>query len=241
MLSGFACHLKAAIFRWRSSTQLMNTLPNQSSELKTVRHSKYSVFEMFHSFQGEGEFLGRSAFFIRLFGCPIQCPWCDSAGTWKPDGAVKIERISAEALAVAAAAAKPDCVVITGGEPTIYDLTPLCDALHAEGLRVHLETSGAFPIRGKIDWVTVSPKRQKLPLAENWARANEIKLIVDTPDALKEWAEKIGENSASSIWLHPEWSRSRDPEILGKIADWICRHGAPYRAGWQLHKLFNVR
>lgn len=212
-----------------------------NSELKAAEHFKYPVFEMFHSFQGEGEFLGRSAFFIRLFGCPVQCPWCDSAGTWTPGGAAEVERISAESLAESAAAAKPDCVVITGGEPTIHDLTPLCDALHSRGLRVHLETCGAFPIRGNVDWVTVSPKRQKLPIAENWARANEIKLIVDTPDALEEWAGTLGENSASSIWLHPEWSRSRDSEILGRIADWVCRHGAPYRAGWQLHKLFNVR
>ena len=202
---------------------------------------EYPVFEFFHSFQGEGEFLGRSAFFIRLFGCPIRCPWCDSAGTWKPDGAAEIEYISADELAEAAAAVNPDCVVITGGEPTIHDLTALCDALHAKRLRVHLETCGAFPIRGNIDWITLSPKRRKLPLAENWMRANEIKLIVDGPGALEEWAGKIGENKASSIWLHPEWSLSRDPEILGKIADWVCVHGAPFRAGWQLHKLFNVR
>lgn len=202
---------------------------------------EYAVFEVFHSFQGEGEFLGRSAFFIRLFGCPIHCPWCDSAGTWKHDEAAKVERISAESLAEKATGTKPDCVVITGGEPTIHDLNPLCDALHARGLRVHLETCGAFPIRGNVDWVTLSPKRQKLPLAENWARADEIKIIVDAPDALEEWAGKIGENTASSIWLHPEWSRSRDPEILEKIAAWICKYGAPYRAGWQLHKLFNVR
>lgn len=213
----------------------------RKSELKTVKEHRFPVFERFHSFQGEGEYLGRSAFFIRLFGCPIQCPWCDSAGTWKPDGAAEVERVSAEALAEAAAKTKPDCVVITGGEPTVHDLNPLCDALHAKGLRVHLETCGAFPIRGNIDWVTVSPKRQRPPLAENWAKANEIKLIVDTPDAIDEWAGKIGENSATSIWLHPEWSRSRDPEILGEIADWIRTHGAPYRAGWQLHKLFNVR
>lgn len=213
----------------------------RNSEFEIVKKFKYRVFEFFHSFQGEGEYLGRSAFFIRLFGCPIRCPWCDSSGTWQSDGAAEVKRLSAAELAEMAAEAKPDCVVITGGEPTIHDLTPLCDALHAKGLRVHLETCGAFPIRGDVDWVTLSPKRQKLPLAENWARAREIKIIVDTPDAIAEWAEKIGEHTASSIWLHPEWSRSEDPEILGKIAEWICAYGAPYRAGWQLHKLFRVR
>lgn len=201
----------------------------------------YPVFERFHSFQGEGEFLGRSAYFIRLFGCPIHCPWCDSSGTWDASQRADVEHTDAGTLADAAAATKPDCVVITGGEPTIHDLNPLCDALHARGLRVHLETCGAFPIRGNLDWITLSPKRQRLPLDENWARAQEIKLIIDTPQALEEWAEKLGKNTASSVWLHPEWSRARDPEILNRIAAWICKHGAPYRAGWQLHKLFNVR
>lgn len=202
---------------------------------------KYPVFEFFHSFQGEGEFLGKSAFFIRLFGCPIRCPWCDSAGTWKSGPETEIEYVDAEKLAELAAEAKPDCVVVTGGEPTIYDLTELCEKLHAKHLRVHLETSGAFPIRGNFDWITLSPKRRKLPLAENLLQANEIKIIVDAPDAIEEWAKKIGKTNASSIWLHPEWSLSREPEILEKIAEWIRGNGAPYRAGWQIHKLFNVR
>lgn len=203
--------------------------------------SEFPIFEHFRSFQGEGEFLGRSAYFIRLFGCPIHCPWCDSAGTWDGKNAKNVEKIDAGTLADAAAKARPECVVITGGEPTIHDLTPLCNALHERNLRVHLETCGAFPIRGNPDWITLSPKRQKLPLAENWLRANEIKLIIDSPDALAEWAEKLGKNNASSVWLHPEWSRSTDPKVLSAIADWVCKNGAPYRAGWQLHKLFNVR
>lgn len=215
-------------------------LPENTDERRAAS-GIYPVFERFHSFQGEGEFLGRSAYFIRLFGCPIRCPWCDSAGTWDGSHREAIERVDAETLADTAAAAKPDCVVITGGEPTIHDLTPLCAALHARGLRVHLETCGAFPIRGNPDWVTLSPKRQRLPLEENWARAREIKLIIDTPQAIEEWAEKLGVNTASSIWLHPEWSCATDPVILNAIATWICAHGAPYRAGWQLHKLFKVR
>lgn len=203
--------------------------------------NKFPVFERFHSFQGEGEFLGRSAYFIRLFGCPIHCPWCDSTGTWNAENAKNIEKLSAETLANDAAETHPECVVITGGEPTIHDLTPLCEALHEKKLRVHIETCGAFPIRGNPDWITLSPKRQRPPLAENWVRANEIKLIIDSPAALSEWTGKLGDNSASSVWLHPEWSLRAEPKILSAIADWVCENGAPYRAGWQLHKLFNVR
>ena len=205
----------------------------------------YPVFEFFHSFQGEGAHSGKSAFFIRLFGCPIRCPWCDSAGTWQSDGTGDgVRQISADALADLAAAVRPDFVVITGGEPTIHNLAPLCDALHSKKLRVHLETCGAFPIRGNIDWVTLSPKTNRLPLAENWACASELKLIITAPSDLVFWAEKISRESVvaeAPIWLHPEWSQHQNPEVLGAISAWICAHGAPYRAGWQLHKLFNVR
>lgn len=215
-----------------------------SSEFEIVKKFKYEVFEFFHSFQGEGLHAGKSAFFIRLFGCPIRCPWCDSAGTWNSEGETSVRKMSAAELADAAAAANPDFVVITGGEPTIHDLAPLCVALHAQKLRVHLETSGAFPIRGNVDWVTLSPKTKRLPLAENWTRASELKLIVTCPEDLVFWSEKISRERISDdapIWLHPEWSQHENPDVLGAVSDWICSHGSPYRAGWQLHKLFNVR
>ncbi|MGE9296349.1 MAG: 7-carboxy-7-deazaguanine synthase QueE, partial [Puniceicoccales bacterium] len=119
----------------------------------------YPIVEYFASFQGEGLHGGRSAFFIRTYGCPVKCPWCDSANTWHPDHRPEhIERFTVAQLTELAATARPDFVVITGGEPTVHDLRPLTDSLHAAGLRVHLETSGAFPLKGDFDWVTVSPK-----------------------------------------------------------------------------------
>lgn len=200
------------------------------------------VHEQFYTFQGEGTHSGRAAYFIRTFGCPVHCPWCDSAGTWHPDYIPKeIQRFSPEALAEAAAQTKAECVIITGGEPAIHDLTALCQALHARGLQTHLETSGAFPIRGEIDWITLSPKRWKHPLAENVRKAHEFKLIIDQTDALCEYTELLSELNQSAItdrpiWLHPEWSQHSNQVILDGITEWVKSHGAPYRAGWQLHK-----
>ena len=126
--------------------------------------STLPIHERFHSFQGEGCHAGRAAFFIRTYGCPVHCPWCDSAGTWHPDlKPDALNRMDVAALAEEAAAARPAFVVVTGGEPAIHDLAPLTDALRAAGLPVHLETSGAFPVRGHFDWITLSPKRWKLP------------------------------------------------------------------------------
>lgn len=203
---------------------------------------KLPVHEQFYTFQGEGLHAGKSAYFIRTFGCPVHCPWCDSAGTWHPDYIPKhIERIDVKTLADAAAATKAECVIITGGEPSIHDLRPLCDALHARELKTHLETSGAFEIRGDFDWITLSPKRWKLPLAHNVQSASEFKIIVDRVEAIDEYVGQLttlngGELPQQPIWLHPEWSQHNNQALLDAITDWIKTHGAPFRAGWQIHK-----
>lgn len=140
--------------------------------------------------------------------------------------------------------ARPDFVVITGGEPTIHDLSPLTDALHAAGLRIHLETSGAYPIKGDFDWITVSPKVYQAPLPENIQRANELKLIVENPGSIAYWEEQLGDEltrSERDVWLHPEWSLREDPATLSLIAETVRERGAPFRAGWQMHKLYRVR
>ncbi len=198
------------------------------------------IHEQFYTFQGEGIHAGRAAYFIRTFGCPVHCPWCDSAGTWHPDYIPKhINRLSPQALTAEVAQTKAEFVVITGGEPSIHDLRPLTDALHAIGQKTHLETSGAFPLKGTFDWITLSPKRWKLPLAENVALASEFKIIVDQVEAIAEYTAILNERGAdphTPIWLHPEWSQHDNQERLDAITEWIKAHGAPFRAGWQMHK-----
>jgi organic radical activating enzyme len=194
------------------------------------------IHEQFYTFQGEGMHAGRAAYFIRTFGCPVHCPWCDSAGTWHPDYIPeRVTRLEEEALVAAVAQTKAEFVVITGGEPTIHNLAPLVDALHAIGQKVHLETSGAFTILGDFDWITLSPKRWKLPRTENLARADEFKIIVDCVDAISEYTKVIGDTERP-IWLHPEWSKHNDATTLDAITEKVKAHGAPYRAGWQIHK-----
>ena len=207
---------------------------------------KLPIHEQFYSFQGEGVHAGCSAYFVRTFGCPVHCPWCDSAGTWHPDYIPeKVDRLTPVELAAEAAKTAAEFTVITGGEPTIHDLNALTDALHAVDQSVHLETSGAFPIKGDFDWITLSPKRWKLPLAENIYQANEFKLIIDRPEAIEEYVAIIMKNPAEiradcTLWLHPEWSQRDNPEILNGITKWIKANGSPYRAGWQLHKNYSA-
>jgi 7-carboxy-7-deazaguanine synthase len=200
------------------------------------------VYETFYSWQGEGCHMGKSAFFIRLFGCPIKCPWCDSAGTWHPDFVPEtIERISVEALVAQAKEHNPAIVVITGGEPCIHDLTELTHALQEADLTVNLETAGAYPIRGSFDWITLSPKEWKHPLNENLALAHEFKVIVDKPETIEFWETTLGDQlSKRPVWLNPEWSQRADPLILRTINSAVKKGQHDYRAGYQLHKLFAV-
>ncbi|ACO44831.1 7-carboxy-7-deazaguanine synthase QueE [Deinococcus deserti] len=207
---------------------------------------KYPVFERFYTWQGEGVHLGRAAYFVRLYGCPQECPWCDSAGTWHKDyRPAGVQLMTPEAIAACVAQESPEgaVVVITGGEPILFDLTPLVEALHGLGRRVHLETSGIAPLRGAIDWVTLSPKPfGTLPLPSVVQQAHEVKIIVhDTSDIRDGLATLDGLKDDAVIWLHPEWSkaRERDAAVLNAITEAV-KANPRLRAGYQMHKLYRA-
>jgi len=197
--------------------------------------------------------MGKPCFFIRTYGCPLHCPWCDSAGTWHkdyvPDGILKY---TAEQLADMALESGAPFVVVTGGEPTVHDLTFLTQELRVRGLRCHLETSGSFPITGEWHWITLSPKKAKRPLLNSVASCDELKFIVDSPDAITYWDSWYKKQNelreepdlrypTRPIWLHPEWSQRGSSAILCTISEFLKNNQqGQYRAGYQLHKMYNV-
>lgn len=207
---------------------------------------KYPVFERFYTWQGEGVHMGRAAYFIRLYGCPQECPWCDSAGTWHKDyRPAQVQLMTPEAIAECVRQESPEdsIVVITGGEPILFDLRPLVDALHALGWKVHLETSGMSELRGDIDWVTLSPKPfGKRPVRSVVERAQEVKIIVHDLQDIQDGLDTLyGLPESAVIWLHPEWSRARDrdPVILNGITQAV-KENPRLRAGYQMHKLYRA-
>ena len=204
--------------------------------------SELPIYERFHSWQGEGLHLGKSAFFIRLHGCPVHCPWCDSAGTWHPEHKPdNIDRMSPLDLADEAFSSGCEIVVITGGEPAIHNLHDLAYELRIRNLPIHIETCGAYPILGEMDWITISPKNLALPIEENLALADEFKIIVEDETSIQDWTNKIDfAQMGVPTWLHPEWSCSKDESVLSSITNWIKDRGAPFRAGFQMHKLFQA-
>lgn len=213
--------------------------------------TSYVINEHFAAFQGEGVHMGRRAYFIRLHGCDQQCPWCDSAGTWHPEYKTKHPVMNAEEIAFHARErfgirTNNDFVVVTGGEPTLHQLDDLTKNLKWYGFRTHLETAGHRPITGNWDWITLSPKPFAAhPLADSIARADEFKIIVESLQSLQSSVDCLIDQNRkheSVVWLHPEWSKRNDPDVLRVICDAVQRPPlvADVRAGWQVHKMYGV-
>lgn len=166
------------------------------------------LMEHFYTLQGEGANAGRAAYFVRLGGCDVGCHWCDVKESWSAEDHPlrAVEDIVTLAAADGAAGAP---VVVTGGEPALYNLVPLTTQLAAAGHPRWVETSGAYPLSGTWDWVCLSPKKFKPPHESVYAQAHELKVVVFHESDLR-WAEehaaRVG--PACRLFLQPEWSRA---------------------------------
>lgn len=221
------------------------------------------INELFETLQGEATYTGSPAIFVRLQGCDVGCPWCDTKHTWEwPKEAPQLS--TAEMLAKVNDAksfayvsqgdlfrllAYPEStrfkshhVVFTGGEPAAYDLNEVSTRLIDRGYTVQLETSGTYLIR--IDpraWVTVSPKfdmpggREVLPEAMH--RANEIKLPVGKLKDIRRARDVMGEfHPNGGIWLQP---LSCSPKATQLCVDAAMQYG--FRVSLQAHKFAGLR
>lgn len=196
----------------------------------------YPVMETFYSIQGEGYHAGESAYFIRLAGCDIGCTWCDVKESWSSDNAPQrsVEELTREVKSSGA-----ERVIITGGEPAIYDLTSLTGELKKTGVQTHLETSGAYSITGTWDWVCISPKKFKAPLEEELKKADELKVIVFNKSDFK-WAEQHAGlvNKRCKLYLQPEWSKT--DSMKDRITEYV-KANPNWRISLQIHKYLDVR
>lgn len=193
------------------------------------------VVEEFFSLQGEGYHTGKAAYFVRLGGCDIGCSWCDSRFSWNPEVHPLTETRAIIGRVIDSGA---DSVVITGGEPLMWNLDLLCSGLKSKNISTFIETSGAYPLSGTWDWICLSPKRNMPPVAEICKIADELKVIVqDSSDF--EWAEKYHwmVNKKCRLFLQPEWSRfdSILPDIVGYI-----KKNPYWRISLQAHKYMHI-
>ena len=201
----------------------------------TIVKGTIPVMEDFYTLQGEGFHSGRAAYFIRLAGCDVGCHWCDVKESWDrekhPDVKITelVERVKQSGT---------DFVVITGGEPAMYDLSDLTKALKSLDVEIAIETSGAYKLTGQLDWICLSPKKFKLPLNENYARADELKMIIFNTHDFK-WAEELKGKVRLDCkrYLQPEWDKSET--VLPIIINYV-KNNTEWRLSLQSHKYLNI-
>ncbi len=193
------------------------------------------LMEEFYTIQGEGYNTGQAAYFIRLGGCDVGCHWCDVKESWDASlhPLTPIRDIVDKANSFPAKA-----VVITGGEPLLYNLAPLCSMLHEQGIRIFLETSGAYPLSGSFDWICVSPKKFKSPRKDMLEIADELKVIVFNKQDF-DWAEQHTSFLKSNClqYLQPEWSKASI--LMPDIVEFV-KMNPQWKISLQTHKYMHI-
>lgn len=193
------------------------------------------VIEEFYSIQGEGYHMGKPAYFIRIGGCDLACEWCDTRFAWDPAdhpltsvGSIIRNIINSGA----------NTTVITGGEPLMYKLDYLCELIRKNNILTYLETSGAYPLSGKWDWICLSPKSQQPPVKKIYKHANELKIIVAKPSDLI-WAEENEKfvNESCHKFLQPEWKAFN--QVMSLIVDFV-KSNQSWRISLQAHKFMHI-
>jgi len=193
------------------------------------------LVEEFFSLQGEGYQTGKAAYFIRLGGCDVGCSWCDSRFSW--DQSIH-PMVKTDAIIENILNSGTDSVVVTGGEPLMWNLDYLCSHLKNMNINTYLETSGAYHLSGKWDWICLSPKRNMPPVTEICLIADELKVIIEETGDF-DWAEKYRSfvNKKCKLYLQPEWSKY--DIILPSIVDYVKTHPA-WKISLQTHKFMNI-
>ena len=192
------------------------------------------LMEAFYTIQGEGFHKGKAAYFIRIGGCDVGCHWCDVKESWDADAhpIIPTNKIVNDSIE------HSDTIVVTGGEPLMWDMTPLTNQLRSNNKKVHIETSGAYKLTGTWDWICLSPKKRMNPLDEIYQVADELKVIIYNNDDLKfaeNQAEKI--NSKAHLFLQPEWENRE--KMMPIMVDYV-KNNPKWKISLQTHKYLNI-
>lgn len=204
------------------------------------------VNDIFQSLQGEGYWTGVAATFIRLQGCEVGCPWCDTKYAWKMDGgkSMTVDDICAQLD-------QTRHVVITGGEPLLQNLDELIAALHTAGRYVQIETAGGTPFYGDLppDYLTWSPKPNLLYQADPtvWKMCDEVKFVIDDSigiDVIHTTIKQLEVDRPRMITLMPEGLPPTQSHIKLAVA-WVTQLSQytdmPIRFGMRLQCILQIK
>ena len=193
------------------------------------------LMESFYTIQGEGYHKGSAAYFIRIGGCDIGCHWCDIKESWDLE---KFPLVNVKSI-VDKVKKNSNKVVITGGEPLIYNMNPLTKKLKKLNISTHLETSGAYELTGYWDWICLSPKKNKLPINNIYSIANELKIIIYNKNDFL-FAENLAKNTNPDckLYLQPEWSKRE--KVMPLIVNYVLKNNH-WKVSLQTHKYLNIQ
>ena len=193
------------------------------------------LMEEFYSIQGEGYYTGNSAYFLRIGGCDVGCHWCDVKESWDSEShpPTKVLDMILNILDF-----PTETVVVTGGEPLMWNMSFLTKCLKEKGLRTHLETSGSHELSGEWDWICLSPKKFQKPLNTINPIADELKIIVQNKSDFK-WAEQQrgGVSEKCKLYLQPEWSNKE--KMIPLIIDYVMQN-PEWQISLQTHKYLQI-
>ena len=207
---------------------------DKKTKLLLEKGESLPIMEAFYTIQGEGFHKGSASYFIRTGGCDVGCHWCDVKESWDENShpIISVEEI------VKKSAGLSDFVVVTGGEPLMWNMNPLTKALKKHGKKTHIETSGAYPLTGVWDWVCLSPKKVKLPIEDVYNHAHELKIIIYNNHDFKfaeQEAKKVNKNAI--LYLQPEWGKRE--EMMPLMVDFIKKN-PKWKISLQTHKYLNI-
>ena len=219
--------------------------------------NRLPINEVFETIQGEAYWTGTPAIFIRLQGCAVGCPWCDTKHTWKVDPANEVSKetmlaktgdgasyalLSVDEIEALALSYRARHIVITGGEPCDFDLSDLSELL-VQNFVVQIETSGTSKIRvSEHAFVTVSPKigmpGGRTVRADALERADEVKMPVGKARDVEQLKQLLLSHHASTdlIWLQPLSQSAAATKLCVEAA---TENG--WRISLQTHKVLGVR
>ena len=216
--------------------------------------------DLYATIQGEGAMTGVPMVLVRLQGCAVGCPWCDTKETWFAAAQDRVGTIP-EALGTNPrwTAAEPRAIaevardvgpalkwaLVTGGEPAEQELRPLVSALKCEAFKVAIETSGTAlgHLGAGFDWVCVSPKfgmpGGQAIRDEAFEPADEVKMVVASArdlDAFEDLLERLPLKSSCQISLQPVSQQPKATELCLKT----CMERG-WRLSIQIHKFLGQR
>ncbi len=209
-------------------------MQNLKNDFEVSQGKLLPLMEEFYTIQGEGFYTGKAAYFIRIGGCDVGCHWCDVKESWNAE----LHPLTKTDTIVSNAKKYSKNVVITGGEPLIWNMDYLTKSLNNLNIKTHLETSGAYELSGSWNWICLSPKKTKLPLPNIYKKANELKIIIFNKHDLKfAEAQAAKVNATCELFLQPEWSKRKTLNNL--IIDYVMAN-PKWKISLQTHKFLNI-